>query len=67
VPQKACNQSGPLPAHVHGWTFRNDGELLKAKDQKKGGIPEQFNTDGFARFEARGQVRQTIVASCLAA
>ena len=30
----------------HGWTFRNDGQLLKAKDQKKGGYPEQFNTDG---------------------
>ena len=29
-----------------GWTFRNDGQLLKAKDQKKGGYPEQFNTDG---------------------
>lgn len=30
----------------HGWTFRNDGKLLKARDQKKGGYPEQFNTDG---------------------
>lgn len=30
----------------HGWTFRNDGKLLKARDQKKGGYPESFNTDG---------------------
>ena len=30
----------------HGWTFRNDGKLLKARDQKKGGYPEQFNTEG---------------------
>lgn len=30
----------------HGWTFKNDGKLLKARDQKKGGYPENFNTDG---------------------
>lgn len=30
----------------HGWTFRNDGKLLKARDQKKGGYPETFNTEG---------------------
>ncbi|MCO5785742.1 benzoate 1,2-dioxygenase large subunit [Pseudomonas sp. G11-1] len=30
----------------HGWTFKNDGKLLKARDQKKGGYPESFNTDG---------------------
>ena len=41
----------------HGWTFKNDGKLLKARDQKKGGYPESFNTDGshdlkrLARFE----------------
>ncbi|SDS82336.1 benzoate 1,2-dioxygenase, alpha subunit [Halopseudomonas litoralis] len=41
----------------HGWTFKNDGKLLKARDQKKGGYPENFNTDGshdlkrLARFE----------------
>ena len=41
----------------HGWTFRNDGKLLKARDQKKGGYPEEFNTEGshdlkrLARFE----------------
>lgn len=41
----------------HGWTFKNDGKLLKARDQKKGGYPESFNADGshdlkrLARFE----------------
>lgn len=30
----------------HGWTFRNDGKLLKARDQKKGGYPDSFNVDG---------------------
>ncbi|MFB8267598.1 benzoate 1,2-dioxygenase large subunit [Streptomyces sp. NPDC055955] len=41
----------------HGWTFRNDGRLLKVKDPRDAGYPEQFNTDGshdltkVARFE----------------
>ena len=30
----------------HGWTFENTGKLLKARDQKKGGYPDTFNTDG---------------------
>ncbi|MBO1520492.1 Rieske 2Fe-2S domain-containing protein [Oceanisphaera pacifica] len=30
----------------HGWTFKNDGKLLRARDQKKGGYPDNFNTDG---------------------
>ncbi|WP_221794171.1 Rieske 2Fe-2S domain-containing protein [Oceanobacter mangrovi] len=30
----------------HGWTFKNDGRLLKAKDEKKGGYPDSFNKDG---------------------
>jgi len=30
----------------HGWTYRNDGTLLKAKDAKGAGYPEQFNKDG---------------------
>lgn len=30
----------------HGWTFRNSGELLKVKDSRKGGYPENFNTNG---------------------
>lgn len=30
----------------HGWTFNNSGKLLKVKDAKAGGYPEQFNCDG---------------------
>ena len=41
----------------HGWTFNNNGKLLKVKDPDGAGYPEQFNTDGshdltrVARFE----------------
>ncbi|OBA44346.1 MULTISPECIES: Rieske 2Fe-2S domain-containing protein [Kocuria] len=41
----------------HGWTFRNSGELLKVKDSRGAGYPENFNKDGshdltkVARFE----------------
>lgn len=41
----------------HGWTFNNSGKLLKVKDVKGAGYPEQFNTEGshdlkkVARFE----------------
>ncbi|UWR39537.1 benzoate 1,2-dioxygenase large subunit [Sulfitobacter sp. W074] len=42
----------------HGWTFSNTGKLLKVKDPKGAGYPEQFNTDGshdltkVAKFES---------------
>lgn len=42
----------------HGWTFNNSGKLLKVKDGKGAGYPEQFNTNGshdlkkIARFES---------------
>jgi benzoate/toluate 1,2-dioxygenase alpha subunit len=42
----------------HGWTFNNSGKLLKVKDGKDAGYPEQFNTNGshdlkkIARFES---------------
>lgn len=41
----------------HGWTFSNTGKLLKVKDPKTGGYPDQFDCDGshdltrVARFE----------------
>ena len=41
----------------HGWTFSNSGKLLKVKDPRDAGYPEQFNTEGshdltkVARFE----------------
>jgi len=43
----------------HGWTYANNGKLLKAKDAKGAGYPEQFNKDGshdmarVPRFESR--------------
>lgn len=30
----------------HGWTFKNDGALLKARDEKKGGYPAEFKKNG---------------------
>jgi benzoate/toluate 1,2-dioxygenase alpha subunit len=42
----------------HGWSFTNDGKLLKAKDESSGAYPQGFNTDGshdltrLARFES---------------
>ncbi len=42
----------------HGWTFSNDGRLLKVKDAEGAGYPEQFNCEGshnlkaVARFES---------------
>ena len=35
-----------LTCPFHGWTFSNDGALLKVKDEKTGGYPENFNTNG---------------------
>lgn len=30
----------------HGWSFTNDGKLLKAKDEATGAYPDTFNQDG---------------------
>jgi benzoate/toluate 1,2-dioxygenase alpha subunit len=30
----------------HGWTYNNSGKLLKVKEAKGAGYPEQFNRDG---------------------
>lgn len=35
-----------LTCPFHGWTFSNNGKLLKVKDPRDAGYPEQFNTDG---------------------
>ncbi|MEL4358638.1 MULTISPECIES: benzoate 1,2-dioxygenase large subunit [unclassified Luteococcus] len=46
-----------LTCPFHGWTFRNDGTLLKVKDPDGAGYPSNFDTDGshdmtkVARFE----------------
>lgn len=42
----------------HGWTFSNDGRLLKVKDEADGGYPDNFRQDGshdlrrVARFDS---------------
>ena len=47
-----------LTCPFHGWTFSTSGELLKVKDPRDAGYPEQFNTNGshdlrrVARFES---------------
>jgi benzoate/toluate 1,2-dioxygenase alpha subunit len=47
-----------LTCPFHGWTFRNDGRLLKVKDPEGAGYPESFNRNGeldltrVARFES---------------
>ncbi len=47
-----------LTCPFHGWTFRNDGTLLKVKDPDDAGYPDTFNTQGshnltkVARFES---------------
>lgn len=35
-----------LTCPFHGWTYRNDGTLLKVKDPEGAGYPENFNTGG---------------------
>jgi len=55
--KKAGNKS-TFTCPFHGWTFKNDGRLLKVKDGKTGSYPESFNTEGshdltrVARFES---------------
>ncbi|NUR14977.1 MAG: benzoate 1,2-dioxygenase large subunit [Dermatophilaceae bacterium] len=47
-----------LTCPFHGWTFRNDGTLLKVKDPEGAGYPESFGTNGshdmtkVARFDS---------------
>jgi benzoate/toluate 1,2-dioxygenase alpha subunit len=35
-----------LTCPFHGWTYRNDGTLLKVKDPEGAGYPDNFATDG---------------------
>ena len=47
-----------LTCPFHGWTFRNDGTLLKVKDPDGAGYPDTFNVNGshnmtkVARFDS---------------
>ncbi len=42
---KRANKS-TFTCPFHGWTFSNNGKLLKVKDPDGAGYPETFNTDG---------------------
>ncbi|MGY4650234.1 phenylpropionate dioxygenase-like ring-hydroxylating dioxygenase large terminal subunit [Mycobacterium sp. URHB0021] len=35
-----------LTCPFHGWTFRNDGTLLKVEDPEGAGCPDTFHIDG---------------------
>ncbi|MDI5935935.1 Rieske 2Fe-2S domain-containing protein [Halomonas kalidii] len=37
---------GTFTCPFHGWTFKNDGKLLKAKNEKTGAYPEGFKQEG---------------------
>src|SRR5690625_6130547 len=37
---------GTFTCPFHGWTFSNDGRLLKVKDERTTEYPVQFNTNG---------------------
>ncbi|MEJ5919069.1 MULTISPECIES: benzoate 1,2-dioxygenase large subunit [unclassified Corynebacterium] len=47
-----------LTCPFHGWTFANDGALIKVKDEEDGAYPENFRKDGshdlrrVAKFES---------------
>lgn len=55
--RKKHGNNATFTCPFHGWSFRNDGRLLKARDEKKGGYPDSFKQDGshdlkhLARFE----------------
>ncbi|QNQ90834.1 benzoate 1,2-dioxygenase large subunit [Corynebacterium poyangense] len=44
--RKKTDNRSTITCPFHGWTFSNDGRLLKVKDEADGGYPEEFNKDG---------------------
>lgn len=56
--RKKSDNRTTLTCPFHGWTFRNDGTLLKVKDPEGAGYPESFNANGelnltkVARFDS---------------
>jgi benzoate/toluate 1,2-dioxygenase alpha subunit len=44
--RKKVDNRTTITCPFHGWTFSNDGTLLKVKDEQLGGYPDNFNTDG---------------------
>ena len=56
--RRKTDNRATITCPFHGWTFRNDGKLLKVKDPDDAGYPDQFNTGGshdlthVARFDS---------------
>ncbi|KAA0009738.1 Rieske 2Fe-2S domain-containing protein [Billgrantia pellis] len=56
--RKKRGNKGTFTCPFHGWSFKNDGKLLKAKNEKTGAYPEGFKQEGshdlkrVARFES---------------
>lgn len=44
--RKKRGNKGSFTCQFHGWTFKNDGRLLKVKDGKTGAYPDAFDTNG---------------------
>lgn len=44
--RRKSGNKGSFTCPFHGWTFSNNGKLLKAKDEKTGGYPDSFKKDG---------------------
>ncbi|HEY9565685.1 MAG TPA: benzoate 1,2-dioxygenase large subunit [Nocardioides sp.] len=44
--RKKTDNRTTLTCPFHGWTFRNDGSLLKVKDPDGAGYPDTFDVDG---------------------
>jgi benzoate/toluate 1,2-dioxygenase alpha subunit len=49
--RKTGNKSS-FTCPFHGWTFSNNGKLLKAKDEKTGGYPPCFKKEGLHDLKA---------------
>lgn len=44
--RKKRGNKGTFTCPFHGWSFKNDGKLLKAKNEKSGAYPDGFKEDG---------------------
>ena len=56
-----------LTCPFHGWTFRNDGTLLKVKDPRRRRLPGHLQHRRLARPDQGRAVRRATAASCSAA
>ena len=44
--RRKTGNKNSLTCPFHGWTFSNNGKLLKAKDESTGGYPDSFKQEG---------------------